>query len=118
MIEAAIHYLGNAAIIAGIFFLFIGSIGLIRLPDFYTRLHATSKTDTLGVGLIFFGLLCYAGFSLVAVKLILIIFVIFFTSPVSSHALAKAAFLSGLKPYEIEVEKESSATEQQERTDD
>ena len=101
MTETLMQYLGNTTIIAGIFFLFVGSIGLLRLPDFYTRLHATSKTDTLGIGLIFFGLLCYAGLTLVAIKLVLIIIFVFFTSPVSSHALAKAAFKGGLKPYQV-----------------
>ena len=101
MIETVFEYLGNVFILAGIFFLFVGSIGLLRLPDFYTRLHGTSKTDSLGIGLVFLGLLCYSSWGLVAVKLILIIFFVFFTGPVSSHALAKAAYKGGLVPYQL-----------------
>ncbi|MEE9396398.1 MAG: monovalent cation/H(+) antiporter subunit G [Methylococcales bacterium] len=118
MTEIIQHYIGNIAIIAGIFFLFIGSIGLIRLPDFYTRLHAVSKTDTLGIGLIFFGLLFYAGPTMVGIKLILIVFFIFFTSPVSSHALAKAAFRGGLQPYKVENKQEPTKSAQENRPDD
>lgn len=107
MSQTLINYLGNFFIFAGMFFLFVGSIGLLRLPDFFTRLHGTSKTDTLGIGLVFLGLFCYVGWSLVAVKLILIIFFVFFTGPVSSHALAKAAYKSGLVPYKVDDKTES-----------
>ena len=104
MIDLAIYSIGSFAIIFGLFFMFVGSIGLVRLPDFFTRLHATSKTDTLGIGLIFVGLMFFAGLSQASLKLLLIIIFIFFTSPASSHALAKAAFKSGIKPLEIKPE--------------
>lgn len=84
---------------AGSFFCLVGGIGLLRMPDFYTRMHATSLIETLGAGLILLGLLLQAGFTLVAVKLVMIGLLIFFTSPTASHALARAALLRGLQPW-------------------
>ena len=83
---------------AGSIFVLIGAFGLIRLPDFYTRLHAAGITDTLGAELILLGLMFQAGLSLVTVKLILISLFIFFTSPTATHAVANAARVMGLKP--------------------
>ena len=85
-------------IIAGSIFVLIGGIGLIRLPDFYTRIHAAGITDTMGAWLILIGLMFSAGFSLVTVKLLMLLFFLAATSPLTSHALAKAAFLRGLEP--------------------
>lgn len=83
----------------GSFFCLVGGIGLLRMPDFYTRMHASSLIETLGAGLILLGLLLQAGFTLVAAKLVMIGLLIFFTSPTASHALARAALLRGLKPW-------------------
>lgn len=83
---------------AGGIFCIIGALGLVRMPDFYTRMHAASVTDTLGAGLILTGLVIQAGFTLIAVKLLIIGLLIFFTSPTATHALAKAAFVRGVKP--------------------
>ena len=82
----------------GAFFCLLGGIGLIRMPDFYTRMHAASVTETLGAGSLLLGLMLHAGFSLVTVKLAMIGVLIFLASPTASHALAKAALLSGLRP--------------------
>jgi len=76
----------------------IGGIGIHRFPDFYSRLHAAGITDTLCAMMILLGLGLQAGFTLVAFKLALIFFFLFFTSPTASHALANAALHSGLKP--------------------
>lgn len=83
---------------AGGLFCIIGALGMLRMPDFYTRVHAASVTDTLGAGLVLAGLILQAGASLVAVKLIIIGLLIFFTSPAAAHALAKAALGRGLQP--------------------
>lgn len=83
---------------AGGLFCIIGGVGLLRMPDFYTRLHAASVIETLGGGLILFGLLLQAGFTLVSVKLIIVGLLVFFASPTATHALAKAALEKGLKP--------------------
>lgn len=87
-----------AMLAAGSFFLLAGGIGLLRMPDFFTRLHAAGVTDTAGAGLMLFGLMLQAGFTLVTVKLLLALFLILFTSPTACHALAKAALQSGLQP--------------------
>jgi multicomponent Na+:H+ antiporter subunit G len=96
-------------IVTGSVFVLIGGIGLIRLPDFYTRIHAAGITDTMGAWLILIGLMFTAGWSLVTVKLFMLLFFLAATSPLSSHALAKAAFMRGLEPMigrdlEIEVD--------------
>jgi len=83
---------------AGSIFVLIGGIGLIRLPDFYTRIHAAGITDTMGAWLILIGLMFTAGWSLITVKLLMLLFFLAATSPLSSHALAKAAFVRGLEP--------------------
>jgi len=85
-------------LVAGGFFCLVGGIGLLRMPDFYTRMHAASVTETLGAGLILLGLLIQAGITLVGAKLLMIGLLIFFTSPAASHALAKAALSRGLQP--------------------
>ena len=85
-------------LVAGGVFCVTGALGLVRMPDFYTRMHAASVTDTLGAGLILLGLVLQAGLTLVAVKLLMIGLLIFFTSPAATHALAKAAYARGLKP--------------------
>ncbi len=90
---------GIAATISGAFFLFIGSIGLIRLPDFYSRNHATGKSDTLGIMLILFGLILIEGLSLNSAKLTFILIFVFLTNPTGTHALANAAWHYGLKPW-------------------
>lgn len=78
-------------IVGGICFCLIGGYGLITLKDMYARLHAASLIDTLGVGLVFIGLMMQAGFTLAMAKLLLILLFIFFTSPTSTHALTRAA---------------------------
>ena len=85
-------------IIAGSIFLIIGGIGLLRFPDFYTRIHAAGITDTMGAWLILVGLMFSAGLTLITVKLVVLLIFLLMTSPLSSHALAKAAFVRGLKP--------------------
>ena len=84
---------------AGAAFVVIGSIGLLRLPDFYSRLHPAGLTDTLGAGLMLLGLAAQSGASLVTVKLIIIIVLLWLTSPTSTHATARAALAAGLQPH-------------------
>ena len=98
MIELLVNLISVCLLAAGSIFVLIGAFGLVRLPDFYTRLHAAGITDTLGAELILIGLMFQAGFSLVTVKLILISLFIFFTSPTATHEVANAARVMGLKP--------------------
>lgn len=82
----------------GLFFVLAGSVGVIRLPDFYTRLHAAGMTDTLGAELILFGLILQADGWQVIAKLLLVAFFLFVTSPTATHAVAHAAYKAGEKP--------------------
>jgi len=86
-------------IVAGSFFMLVGSIGVIRLPDFFTRSHATSKSDTLGIMLIILGLMVYEGFCLNSLKLLIIFVFVAIANPVGAHALARAALSFGIKPW-------------------
>lgn len=86
------------ALLAGLFFVLAGTLGVLRLPDFYTRLHAAGMTDTLGAELILLSLIFQAGFSQMTLKLLLVAFLLLVTSPTATHAVAHAAYKAGLKP--------------------
>ncbi len=94
----AVDILSWALLVSGAGFIIVGGIGVLRLPDVYTRAHAAGIADTLGADLVLIGLMLQAGFSLVTVKLILIFVFIFFTSPTSTHALIHTAHASGVEP--------------------
>jgi len=85
-------------LLAGSFFVVVGSLGLVRFPEFFTRIHAASITDTLGAGLMILGLLLQSPHWLVAAKLVLIVMFLVLTGPTATHALAKAALHGGLMP--------------------
>lgn len=87
-------------LLAGSFFIIIGSFGIYRFPEFWSRLQASSVIDSLGLYLILLGLGVQSGFTFVTVKLIIIGLFLFLTGPTSTHALANAAFISGLRPEE------------------
>lgn len=96
-------------IIAGIFILIglgfdlLGCIGLLRLPDVYNRLQATTKCVTLGTCSILFGTLIIKGFSATGIKALLVIIFLLLTAPVAAHALARGAHKSGVKLWEGSV---------------
>jgi multicomponent Na+:H+ antiporter subunit G len=96
-------------LVAGAFLAVAGGIGMLRLPDFYTRMHAASVTDTGGMLLILLGLALQAGWSLVAAKLALIAIFALFTGPTATHALAHAALRSGLRPRLAEAPADKDA---------
>lgn len=98
MIDMVLTGLSWLLIVAGAFFVVVGGLGLLRMPDVFTRMHAASVTDTVGAGLMLLGMMLAAGFSLISVKLAIILLVILFTSPVATHALAQAALHAGLDP--------------------
>ena len=81
----------------GLFFVFAGTLGVIRMPDFFTRIHAAGMTDTLGVELILLGLIIQSGFTLLSLKFLLVGFFLLLTSPTATHAIADAAHAAGLK---------------------
>jgi len=87
-----------ALIALGSFFTVAGALGLLRMPEIFTRMHAASVIDTLGVGLLFLGLCLQAGFSLVTLKLVFLLALFFFMSPVVTHALARACLHEKIEP--------------------
>lgn len=91
-------YIVIPVLIFGIFFFLVGVIGLLRLPDAYSRMHATTKCDTLGAGLTLLAMALYYGLSANSVKLILLIVFIWLTNPTAAHAIARAAFRSDEAP--------------------
>jgi len=105
-----VHVIVTVLLGSGVFFTLVGSIGLLRFPDFYTRLHATGKCDTLGGGLIILGTMIYHFFQypetlLVPAKLVFLIFFIFIANPTATHAIMKAAYKTGLKPWRLGEER-------------
>ncbi len=91
--------------VVGFFFFFATTIGILRFPDFYSRMHAAGKGDTLASLLMFIGLALYelhhfsTGDILVTIKIIFISVFIFFTSPTATHAIIDAGYESGVKPW-------------------
>lgn len=83
---------------AGGFFVLVGGVGVLRMPDLYTRLHAASVTETLGTILVMLGLMVYTGWTLATFKLFAILLFLLFTAPVASYALANTALIAGVKP--------------------
>lgn len=92
-------WIGSGLVTLGIFFSVIGSIGVIRLPDFYSRTHAASKPDTLGLMLTILGLAVLEGITLSSAKLLLIVLFVALGNPTATHALGRAALRSGVKPW-------------------
>ncbi|MBS62004.1 monovalent cation/proton antiporter subunit MnhG/PhaG [Salinisphaera sp. C84B14] len=82
----------------GALFSVIGGIGMLRMPDFYTRMHAASVTDTAGMILMLAGLMLQAGLTLVTAKLVFVMLFLLITSPTATHALARAALEDGIEP--------------------
>jgi multicomponent Na+:H+ antiporter subunit G len=83
---------------AGGFFVLVGGIGALRMPNLYTRMHAASVTDTMGAVLVLGGIMVQAGLSLATIKLAAILLLLLITSPTASYALAHSALLAGIKP--------------------
>ena len=88
-----------ACMLAGALFIMVGGIGLVRLPDFYSRAHAAGMTDTLGAGLMIASMMLESGWDLNLARLAFIFLFLLFTSPTASHALTHSALVSGLKPW-------------------
>jgi len=89
-------------LISGCFFFFVGTLGLIRLPDAFTQMHASTKCDTLGAGFVLTALMIDQGWSLVTLKLIIILIIIWTTNPTESHVMAKAAYYARKRRYSDE----------------
>jgi multicomponent Na+:H+ antiporter subunit G len=110
-VNLVLEILSDGLLLAGAVFCVIGGIGLLRLPDLYTRTHAVSVSDSLGAALVLLGLALQADSGLGVAKLVTIVLFLLLTGPATAHALVKAAYSRGLA-----VETETSAGE--ERRDD
>ena len=95
--EVISNIISIVLIAGGVFFLTVGVIGLVRLPDVYTRLHATTKCDTMGAGMVLVGL-AFQGDLISALKLVLIAVFIWVTNPTAAHVIAKASWTTGFMP--------------------
>ena len=96
--QIPIDILSWAFLLVGGFFTIVGMVGLVRMPDLFTRMHAASVTDTLGAGFLILGMILQAGFTLVTLKLVFLLLLFFFIAPVVTHALAQAALHEGIGP--------------------
>lgn len=94
--------IANLFILFGLIFFFFGTIGIIRFPDIYTRLQASSKCDGAGAVALLVGFIIREGFNTYSLQMLIIIFFILLTSPVSTHAIARSAAIRGIKPWRKE----------------
>ncbi len=97
--DKVIDILSWAFLLSGSFFYFVGAVGLWRMPEVFTRMHATSVSDTFGAFLMLSGMMLQAGFSLITLKLAITLAALLYTGPVATHALARAARHAGLEPW-------------------
>ena len=97
--EAVLDLVSWIFLLGGAFFAVVGGIGVLRMPDLFTRLHAAGITDTMGAGLILTGLMFQGGLTTVTVKLLLILAFLWISSPVSTYALARATLAHGQEPF-------------------
>ena len=114
--DMAFEVLSWASIVGGLFFMLVGTVGILRMPDVYTRLHAAGMTDTMGAGLLLLGMSFQtilgmihgeSTYWMVLVRLVLIYAFLMFTSPIATHALARAALATGVKPWTAEGDDEA-----------
>lgn len=103
-------------VVCGLFLFVSGTVGLLRLPDFYCRMHATGKCDTLGALLTLAGLAVYHGFSLVSLKIIFIVIFIFLANPTATHAIGRAALVNRVQPWTKNISPASSDFTPEEET--
>lgn len=96
------EFIAGLFLAGGAFFLLASAIGMLRLPDFYCRLHASGNSETLAVMLSFMGLVIYEGLTLTSLKMIMIFLLIFLGNPIGTHILSKAAYKSGHHVWTLE----------------
>ncbi len=98
VVEIFIDLVSWVLILGGSGFLIIGAVGIIRFPDFWSRLHAAAVVDSAGMVLLLLGMILQGGFTSASIKLVLIIVFLFITGPTATHAVANAAYVSGSRP--------------------
>ena len=112
----AVNLASWVCILLGSFFVVVGAFGLIRMPDVFTRMHAASVTETLGVGFLILGMGLQAGLSLITLKLVFLLALFVFTGPVVTHALAQACLQDGIRPL-LSADRRSQRPSGQDQTD-
>lgn len=105
------NIIGSLLLLVGLTFMIVGSIGILRLPDFFTRTHAASKVDTVGIVIALVGIAFIGQWRVDADKALLAAILIMLTNPVAAHALAKAAFVAGITPWKKTREDQDSKIE-------
>ena len=109
-----LNWVSAALLFAGCFFVLTGAVGVLRFPDFHSRIHPASKGDTLGQMLILAGLMLQLGLHhepLAALKLALIVVFLFLTAPTATHAMARSAWVAGVKPEDVPEEPDELKSE-------
>ncbi len=91
--------LSIVVMVAGAFFLTVSALGLLRFPDFYSRVHAVGKSETLGTMLTLTGLAIYNGWHLSTLKILIIVLLVLIANPTATHAISRAALRTGLAPW-------------------
>jgi multicomponent Na+:H+ antiporter subunit G len=99
--EMLLSWLSGISLLLGTAALIVGALGLVRLPNLFSRIHAVGMMDTAGVAFITLGMLIHEGFSLISVKLAVVGVFLFFTSPIATHAVAQVAHRSGFSPVTL-----------------
>lgn len=112
--QMLVDILSWGALCLGAFFFIVGAVGMVRMPDVFTRMHSASVTETLGVGLMIVGMLLQSPDLIVAAKLVFILILLWTAGPIATHALGHAALHAGEKPLLVNEEGELIATDCQE----
>lgn len=95
-------WIAAALLLAGFLLMVVSAVGVVRLPDFFSRLHASSVGETLGIILAGLGFAVYDGFTLTTAKILLVVAAVFLVNPVGTHLIGKAAINAGHKPWKEE----------------
>ena len=102
MARVVISPIAIGLILIGLFFLFAAAVGVLRLPDVFTRAHAVSLTDSLGALFVLTGLALYQGFNANFIKILIVLILLYLLNPVIAHATVRSALRCGLKPWSRE----------------
>jgi len=103
MIDFMLELLTTLLLLAGAIFSFIAALGIFRMPDLFTRMHAAAKTGTLGVGLVLLALALHFWEIGIATRAGLVILFLFLTAPIAAHMIARAGYISGVTLWEHSV---------------
>ncbi|QFU84960.1 monovalent cation/H(+) antiporter subunit G [Natronorubrum aibiense] len=109
MIETIRFWVVVALLGLGVFFTFVSTVGVIRLPDIYARAHTASQTDTLGAGFALAGVAVAFGWQHAAVYTVLLLFFVFITNPTAAHAIARSAAESGIEPWTNDADEDGDS---------